>query len=195
MQVLCVGDSAFHHPEDEQTRAEDSERVGWGKRKAGEAKQQKGREKIFLTAKTLVHVGFCSNHTALICVFCYSDLWDCLFFTVTLGRAYIASFVCAVQTFSIWNVNIGCCSNNVGVGPKPTHFLIQQLVRIDQTDNWKFGFWLVTMSSHSIELVPETTYAVEEGLLHLLIYLFYILPRVPDTKKLLSFRRKQISYT
>lgn len=117
--------------------------------------------------KTLVHVGFCSNHTALWFIFCNSDLWDCLFFTVTFVRAYIASFVCAVQTVSIWNVNIGCCSNNVSVGPKPTHFLIQQLVRINQTDDWKFGFWLVTMSCHSIELVPETTYAVEEGLLHL----------------------------
>lgn len=62
MQVLCVGDSPFHHPEDEQTRAEDSERVGWGKRKAGEATQQKGREKdtcacglLFKPHGTLIH--------------------------------------------------------------------------------------------------------------------------------------------
>ncbi len=53
MQVLCVGDSSFHHPEDEQARAEDSERVGWGKRKAGEATQQKGRENYFCLLRHL----------------------------------------------------------------------------------------------------------------------------------------------
>ncbi len=94
-------------------------------------------------------------------------------------------------TVRIWNVNIGRCSNNVSVGPKPTHFLIQQLVRINQTDDWKFGFWLVSMSSDSIELVPETTYAVEEGLLHL----FFVYLESQTLQKLLSFRQKLISYT
>lgn len=46
MQVLCVGDSSFNNPKDEQTRSEDPERAWWGKRKAGEATEQKGRREV-----------------------------------------------------------------------------------------------------------------------------------------------------
>lgn len=127
--------------------------------------------------------------------FCYSDLWDCLLFTVTFVRVYIASFVCAVQTVNIWNVNIGCCSNNVGVGLKPTDFSYP--ATSEDRQNGQLGIWFlvvsVTMCSHRVEFMRCLR---QHMLLRrdccICLYISY-----PDTtfQKLLSFRQKQMSYT
>lgn len=114
MQVLCVGDSSFNHPEDEQARAEDPKRAGWGKRKAGEATEQKGRwETHLLTAKSCVHMGFA------IPIF-RTDCPPCYFFKG------LSCIICLGRAVNIWNVYIGCCINAVGVVLRPTGFLIQQ---------------------------------------------------------------------
>lgn len=133
MQVLCVGDSSFNHPKDEQTCAEDPERARWGKRKAGEATEQKGRRETFFTAKTHVRIGFAVPLFRTDCPHCY----------FCKGLSCI---ICLDSAVNIQNVYIGCCINTVGVGLTPTDFLIQQfrVTVSENTPDKQLEIWLLS---------------------------------------------------